>query len=55
MKLWKGNPFLMSTLMAGLSLLSAGRVMAQTYTIGSQVQTTNTASITHNSGTGLFQ
>ena len=47
--------YLFVALTAGLGLMLAGRLMAQTYTFGTQVQSTNTASITYNSGTGLFQ
>jgi len=54
-KLLQRSQFLLPALTAGVSLLPAGRVMAQTYTFGTQVQSTNTASITYNSGTGTFQ
>jgi hypothetical protein len=40
--------------MAGVALLAAGRVAAQPYTFGTETQTTNTANITYDSGTGLF-
>jgi tetrahydromethanopterin S-methyltransferase subunit E len=41
-------------LIAGFSLILATSAQAQ-YTFGPQVQSTNTASITYNSGTGAFQ
>ena len=48
------NLFLSPALIAGLSLLLVDRVEAQ-YTFGPEVQSTNTASITYDSGTGTFQ
>jgi hypothetical protein len=48
------NLFLLPTLIAGLGLILAAPAQAQ-YTFGPQVQSTNTASITYNSGTGTFQ
>jgi hypothetical protein len=55
MKLLLKIPFLMTALLVGLGLFMAGRAMAQTYTFGSQIQSTNTASLTYGSGNGLFQ
>jgi len=49
------NLFLLPVLIAGLGLILAGRAMAQPYTFGSEFQSTNTASITYNSTTGVFQ
>ena len=49
------NPFPLPALMAGLGLILVGGVAAQPYTFGPQVQSTNTANITYNSGTGTFQ
>ena len=49
------NRFLLPVLTVGLGLILAGRLAAQTYTFGTEFQTTNTASITFNSGTGMFQ
>jgi hypothetical protein len=50
----KKNVFLLPALIAGLGLIPAAPAQAQ-YTFGPQVQSTNTASITYNSGTGTFQ
>jgi hypothetical protein len=47
--------FLLPVLMAGLGLILATRVAAQTFSFGPQVQSTNTASIIYDSGTGTFQ
>jgi hypothetical protein len=47
--------FLMPLLIAGLGLMLTGQVTAQTFTFGPQVQSTPSASITYNSGTGTFQ
>jgi len=55
MKWWRKKLFLLPAQLAGASLLLAGPLRAQTYTFGPQVQTTNTASITYDSGTGRFQ
>ena len=49
------NLFLLLALIAGLGWILAGRVTAQTYTFGSGNQSTPSASITYNSGTGAFQ
>ena len=49
------NLFLLPALIAGLDLLSAARVAAQPYTFCTEVQSTNKASMTYNSGTGAFQ
>jgi hypothetical protein len=46
--------FLLSTLITGPGGLLCDRMEAQTYTFGTQVQSTNTASMTYNSGTGEF-
>ena len=46
--------FLLRALPAGFGLIPAASSQAQ-YTFGTQVQSTNTASITYNSGTGTFQ
>jgi hypothetical protein len=48
------NVFLLPALIAGLGLIPAAPAQAQ-YTFGPQVQSTNTASITYNFGTGMFQ
>ena len=50
----KQNLFLLPILIAGFGLIPAVPAQAQ-FTFGPQVQSTNTASITHNSGTGTFQ
>jgi hypothetical protein len=55
MKSLRRNSFLLPLLIAGLAWLPARCGVAQTYTFGTQVQSTNTASITYNSGTGTFQ
>lgn len=55
MKIHIKNPFHLPLLIAGLGLLISNKVMAQPYTFGSEGQSTNTASITYNSGTGTFQ
>ena len=54
MKTVKKNLFLLPALIAGLGLIQATPVQAQ-YTFGPQVQSTNTASITYNSGADMFQ
>jgi len=46
---------ILSMLITGAGVLPCDRMEAQAYTFGSQVQTTNTASITYNSGTGQFE
>src|ERR1035438_3010177 len=46
--------FLLPTLIAGLGLILAAPAQAQ-YIFAPEVQSTNTASITYNSGTGTFQ
>jgi hypothetical protein len=55
MKIPIKNLFFVPMLVASLGLMLGGRVAAQTYTFGPQVQSTNTASITYNSGTGMFE
>lgn len=55
MRFCKGNLLMLRVLIAGLSLMPAGRMTAQTFTFGPEVQSTNTANITYNSGTGAFQ
>jgi len=54
MKSVKKNVFLLPALIAGLGLIPAAPAQAQ-YTFGPQIQSTNTASITYNSGTDTFQ
>jgi hypothetical protein len=49
------HPLLRHALILALGLMPAGPVLAQTYTFGMETQSTNTASITYNSGTGQFQ
>jgi hypothetical protein len=47
--------FLLPALIAGLGLMLTGRVTAQTFTFGPQVQTTDSASITYDPVTNTFQ
>ena len=55
MKTSPKNFVLLAMLIAGLGLLLVDRVAAQTYTFGPQIQSTPSASITYDSGTGTFQ
>jgi len=54
MKTSPKNFFLLPASIACIGLMLTGRVTAQTYTFCTQVQSTPSASITYNSGTGTF-
>jgi hypothetical protein len=49
------NRFFLHALSVGLTLIPVGRVMAQTFTFGPEVQSPPPASTTYDSSTGLFQ
>lgn len=51
----RGIVYILPVLIAGLGLVLAGRVAAQTYTWGPVSSNTPSASITYDPGTGLFQ
>ncbi len=55
MKTRLGNLFFLHTLIVGLGLMPAGRVLAQPYTFGPEVRTAPSANITYNAVTGIFQ
>jgi len=55
MKACVKNLIFLPPLVAGLGLFLADRVTAQTFTFGPEVQTTPSANIVYNSGTGVFQ
>jgi len=49
------KPYILPALIAWLGLILAAQATAQPYTFGPEFQSTKTASITYNSGTGTFQ
>jgi hypothetical protein len=46
---------MLATLIAAVALWSCGHALAQSYTFGTETQSTNTAGITYDSATGVFE